>query len=135
MDDALRLRALAAVSVDVGHHVMAHFLLPGLRHIIIDIVLMAFQLVNLLLGDGQSQLLLCLSQSNPQLSPGPEFFVRREDILHLPAGVTLRKRAYISVCTHIFSFIHTFPAPGSPGAALRETRRASPVRKLTGPGG
>ena len=41
MDDPRRFRTLLSVSVHMTHDIMAHLLLPGLRHLIIDIVGMA----------------------------------------------------------------------------------------------
>ena len=76
MDDALRLRALYAVGVHMAHHIVAHLLLPGLRHVIVDVVRVLLQLRDLLVRDGESQLLLRLRQRDPQPSPGAEFLVR-----------------------------------------------------------
>ena len=89
MDDALCLRTLAAVCVYVGHDVVAYLFLTGLCHVVVDVVLMGLQFVDLLLGDGQSQLLLGFSQGDPQLSPGAEFLIRGKDVLHLLACVAL----------------------------------------------
>ena len=97
MDDALCLGALHTISVHMGHHIVAHQTLPLLCHIVINVIGMLLQLVDLLIGNGQSQLLLRLRKGDPELSPGAEFLVRRKDILHLPAGIALRKRAYVSV--------------------------------------
>ena len=96
MDDACRLRALLSIRIDMTHHIMPHFLLPGLRHIVIDILRMGLQFVNLLFRDdrlpvlAKSQLHLCLCQCDPQLPPRPEFHIRRKDILHLLTGIPLR---------------------------------------------
>ena len=60
VDDSLCLGTLLSVSIYMGHHIVAHFLFPCLRHIIVDIILMSLQFVNLLLGNIQSQLLLGL---------------------------------------------------------------------------
>ena len=38
MNDSLCLRALYTVGIDMAHDIMADFLLPGLSHIIIDIL-------------------------------------------------------------------------------------------------
>ena len=51
MDDALCLRALGAICVHMAHHIMAHFFLTGLCHIIVDFICMGLQLINLLLGN------------------------------------------------------------------------------------
>ena len=95
-------RILHAVCVYMAHDIMAHLFFPGLRHIVVDLIRMGLQLIDLFLSDAQSQLLFCLSQGNPQPSPGLKFHIRREDILHLLTGVTLRKRAYILIMiTHV----------------------------------
>ena len=106
MDDSLCLGTLDPVCIHVAHHIMAHFLFTGLCHIIINIVRMGLQLLNLFVRNAQAQLLLSLSQGNPQASPGLKLHVRRKNILHLAAGIALGKRAYISVCvTHVISSI------------------------------
>ena len=97
MDDALCLRALHAVSINMAHHVMAHFFFPCLCHIIVDVVRMAFQLFDLLIRDGQAQLLLRLRQRDPQPSPGAELLIGRKNVLHFLTRIPLRKRAHISV--------------------------------------
>ena len=76
VNDPLCLGALLAVGVDVGHDVVAHQLLPLLRHIVVDVVRVAFQLLDLLIGDGKSQLLLRLRQSDPQAPPCAELHIR-----------------------------------------------------------
>ena len=95
VDDALGVRALLAVGVDVGHHVVAHFLFPGGGHVVVDIVRMRLQLSNLFVGDGQPQLLLGLGQRDPQPAPGAELIVGRKQILHLLAGIAGGKRGFV----------------------------------------
>ena len=87
MNDALCQGTLQAVGIHMGHYIMTHLALPLLRRLVIDVLGMAFHLVDLFLCDGQSQFLLCLRQGNPQSPPGFKLFIRREDILHLLAGV------------------------------------------------
>ena len=89
MDDTLSLRTLHTVGVDMRHNVMAHLAFPLLRHLIVNIVRMGFQLVNLLLGDIQSQFFFRLCKSDPQSPPCAEFHIRRKDILHFPACIAL----------------------------------------------
>ncbi len=88
VDDALRRRALLAVGVDMAHHIVANHALPRLGHLEVDVLDMGAQLVELLVGDVQTQLLFGLRQSHPQLPPGGELVLLGEDALHLPAGVT-----------------------------------------------
>ena len=56
MDDALGLGALDAVGVDVAHDVVTDQPFPFLGDLVVDVVLVGFQLGDLLLGDGQAQL-------------------------------------------------------------------------------
>ena len=97
MNDALCLGALQAVGIDVAHHVMAYQLFPGDGVLVIDVILVGFQLGNLFVGDGQALLLLGLGQGNPQLAPGAELVVVREDILHLVRSIAGAERRDIAV--------------------------------------
>ena len=83
MNNPFSLGTLLPIGINMRHHIMAHFLLPRFRHIIINIILMRLQLINLLLGNIQPQLLLRLRQSNPEPPPGPKLLVRRKNVLHL----------------------------------------------------
>ena len=65
MQDPLGFGALQAVGVDVAHHVVAAFPLPALGVFIVDVVLMGFQLGDLLVGDGKALRLFRLGQRNP----------------------------------------------------------------------
>jgi hypothetical protein len=78
MDDRFRLRALDAVGVNVRHHVVADDLFPRLGDLVVDIVLMRFHFGDLLIRDGQAELLLRFRQRNPEAAPGAEFPVRRK---------------------------------------------------------
>ena len=115
MDDSLRLRALQPVGVNMGHHIVTHFLLPAFRVLIVDVVRVAFQFRDLLIGDRKPQFLLRLGQRDPEFSPGPELSVRREHFLHLRARVAFRKRTYISVTAHSSSCPWPAGRPASPG--------------------
>ena len=76
MDDSLCLRALHSIGIDMGHHVMADHFFPFLCHVIIDVIRVSLQLINLFLGNIESQLLLRLGKGNPQPPPCPELLVR-----------------------------------------------------------
>ena len=95
MNDTGCFRAELAIGINMAHNVMANQLLPGLCHIIIDFIHMSLHLINLLLADyrlaifRKPQLHFCLSQSNPQFSPGGKLLVLRKNILHFLAGITL----------------------------------------------
>ncbi len=75
MDDPFCLRALDPIGVDMAHHIMAGFFFPGDGNFIVDVVLVGFQLGDLLLSDGQALGLLRLGEGNPQPAPGLEFIV------------------------------------------------------------
>ncbi len=89
MNDPLRFRALLSVGIYMRHDIVAYQLLPLLCHFIVYVVHVFFQFINLLLCDRKPQLLLCLRQCNPEFSPRTELFIRRKDILHFPACITL----------------------------------------------
>jgi len=57
----------------VGHHVVANFLFPGGGNLIVDVFRMGFQLGNLLIGDGQTQLLLRLRRLLVHLHHNQDF--------------------------------------------------------------
>ena len=97
VDNGLGVGTLLAIGVDVAHHVVAHQLLPGFRHVVVDVVGMGLQLVDLLLGDRKAQLPLRLGQGDPELPPGAEFMVLREQILHLTAGIAGGERGDVPV--------------------------------------
>ena len=75
VDDALRIRALYTVSVHMAHNIVTHFLLTCLRNLVVDLILMCLQLIDLLLCDVETQLMLRLCQCDPELSPGTELVV------------------------------------------------------------
>ncbi len=106
MDNARCLGALLSVSVDMAHHIVAHFLLSGLRHVIIDILRVALKLVDLFFRDngsavlGKPQLHLRLRQRDPKPPPGSEFHIGRKNILHFLTCIPLRQRAHIPIRTH-----------------------------------
>ena len=101
MDDACGLRSDLAEGVNMCHNVMAHFLLALLCHFIINVVDVGFHLVDLLLCNRQTKLLLSLRERNPKTAPGGKLHIRREDIQHLRAGVTGTKRTFVYVAhTH-----------------------------------
>ena len=88
MNDRFCLRTLYTKSIYMRHNVVAYHFLTFFGHIIIDIVHVSFHLIDLLLGNIQSQLFLCLCKGDPESSPGTEFHIRRKNILHLLTGIT-----------------------------------------------
>ena len=97
MNNPLCLGALLTISIYMRHYIMTDKTLTLLCNIIVDVICMGLQLVDLLLAYRQSQLVLGLCESNPESSPGFEFFIRRKNVLHFPTGITLRQGALISV--------------------------------------
>ena len=75
MNNTLRFRTLLTVSVNVTHNVVTHELFTLLSNLIVDVVLISFELINLLLCNRQTELHLRLSESDPQLSPGSELLI------------------------------------------------------------
>ena len=81
VDDTGRLRALLPIGIYMAHHVVTHFLLSCLCHIIIDIFRVGFQFINLLLCDNrlsvltQAQFHFRFRKCDPQLSPCPKFHI------------------------------------------------------------
>ena len=74
--DALIQFDMAGLAAGMGHNIMANLTFSFFCHIVINIICMAFQLVNLLLGNIQPQFFLCFCKSNPQFSPCAKFHIR-----------------------------------------------------------
>ena len=71
VDDRPRRRALIAVGVDVGHHVVPELFLVNGRGFEIDVVDMLPQFRELAVGDRQTEFVLGLCQGHPQLARDP----------------------------------------------------------------
>ena len=69
VDNSLCLRALNAVSIDMGHNVVSDELFSLGRNVIVDILGMSLQLINLLLSYIQSKLHFALCKCDPQSAP------------------------------------------------------------------
>ena len=95
MDNPSCFGALLPIGIHMAHNVMPYQLFPFLRHLIIDILGMAFQLVYLLLRNdwlpvfAQPQFHFCFCKGNPQFPPGTEFHIRGKNILHFLACIPL----------------------------------------------
>ena len=100
MDDALGVGALQAVGIDVAHHVMTDQLFPGGSLFVVDVVLVGFQLGDLLVGDVQALLLLGFGQGNPQTAPGAELVVIGKNILHLVRSIPGGEGRDITIMCH-----------------------------------
>ena len=120
VDDALGVRALQAVGVDVAHHVVAALLLPADGVLIVDVVGVGLQLGDLLVGDGKALPLFGFGQGDPEFSPSTELVVVGEDVLHLPAGVAGLEGGNVSVVfchSALRSLSFEKAAPSKAGAA------------------
>ena len=96
MNNAGSLGGNLAESIDMTHNVMTDFLLTCTGDLVVDVVLVGLHLIDLLLGDVETQSLLCLSQRDPQTTPGGELHVGRKDIQHLLGSITCRERTFIN---------------------------------------
>ena len=86
---------LNAIGIHMCHHIVANLPLFFLSHLVIDVLLMLYHLLNLGFVNGQSQFFFRFRQSNPKPSPGSKLLLLRKKILHLLTGIPLRKRADI----------------------------------------
>ena len=89
MDNRTRLGGAVAKGMDMGHHVVAKFLLVGGRQGEIDIVEVLTHILEMVLGARQPQLGLDFGQRQPEPAPGPELLVGTEQLAHFPGGVAL----------------------------------------------
>ena len=104
MDDALCIGALEAVSVDMAHYIMPDEFFSRFGFFVVDVIFMRNQLVDLLLGNRQAELMFSLGQCNPQKTPGLEFFILREKVLHFLGRITRAKGAFVSIPHKRFPF-------------------------------
>ena len=99
VDDRHRVRTQLAERMNVRHHVMSQLLLLRLGKLVVDVVDVGLHLIDLLVSDVQTQLLLGSRQSNPQLPPGGELHIRRPDIAHLLRGISREcKKEILHTC-------------------------------------
>ena len=105
MDDAGRGGTLGAVFEDVGHDIVPDLFFLLSSEIVIDVFDVGFELGDHFGGDDiiETQLMLCLGQSNPAFTPGGELGLFGKETLHLLAGVPADKWLLIyvtGVCCH-----------------------------------
>lgn len=103
VDDALCLRALHAVSVNVAHHVVTAALFFSFGNVKVDVGSVSLQFVHLFLSDGEAKFHFGFGQENPQLAPSLELVLRAEDETHFLRSITLNQRAF-ELITHFSSF-------------------------------
>ena len=93
-----RLGSRLAEGVNVRHNVVANYLFARGGYLVVDIINISLKLIYLLLSYGQAKLHLSSCKRHPKLSPGSEFLIRRENILHFLAGVASAERAFVRIC-------------------------------------
>ena len=72
----------------MGHHVVPDLVLMRRGGGIVDVVNVLAHLLNLLVADGDAQLLLRFRQRDPQFAPGGKLVVIGKQTLHLVVGVS-----------------------------------------------
>ena len=100
MDDPRRGGGRQTVGVDMGHDIVADFLLPPLGGVVVDVGDVGFQLRHLLRRDGQAQVMLRPGQLHPQPPPGLEPHIRREQVQHIGGGVAGGQGGFVNVLAH-----------------------------------
>ena len=90
MDNGIRsgFFDLLAIGMNMSHNVVAADLLLCCGIFIINIILVSLEVCDLLIRDVQSEFFLCFSKCDPEFPPCCELLVRREDELHLGAGIS-----------------------------------------------
>ena len=97
MDDGPGLWTGVPEGVDVSHDIVAQTVFVAQGGVVVNIVQMETHLVQLLLCDGDSQLRLTFRQSQPEPTPGTEFFIVGKQFPHLRPGVPDAKRAFVNI--------------------------------------
>ena len=106
VNDRARIRAKIAVRVNVSHNVVAELLFVSARYSVVDIVDMRFEFSDLRVRDVEAHCLFCFRKRDPKLSPGGEFHIGGEKILHFGAGISAGKCAFITVGCHVYLPFH-----------------------------
>ena len=89
-----------AVSIDVGHDVMADFLFPLGGGFVVNIGDVGLQFGHLLRRHRQTQVVFGPGQGDPQPPPGLDAGVLREEVQHEFGGVPGRQRGFVTVFGH-----------------------------------
>ncbi len=103
VNNALGLRALDAVSVDMAHHVMTATFFFGFSHVEVDIRSVSLQFIYLFLGNRKAEFHFGFGEINPEFTPSLELVLRAKDVAHFLRGITLNQRTF-ELITHVFSF-------------------------------
>ena len=89
-----------AVGVHVRHHVMAHLVLALFRDVVVDIGDVRGKLIDLLLRNGQAQLMLGTRQRHPQPAPGLKAHIGGKEVQHIFGCIAGRKRGLVNILAH-----------------------------------
>ena len=100
VDDARRRGGRQAISIHMGHDIVADLLLPLLRGGVVDIGDVGFQLRHLLRRDGQAQIMLRPGQLHPQPPPGLEPHVRGKQVQHVFRRIPGSQGGFVNVLAH-----------------------------------
>ena len=117
VQNGLRLRAARAVGQHVGHDIMPHLVLARRGVVIVDVRDVRAQLLNLLIRDRQTELLLTLRQRDPESAPCGKLVVVGVNVLHRAPGVAGTQGVDIAV-------VHTYPL-----SAWRSAAEISPLNR------
>ena len=117
VQNGLCLRAARAVGQHVGHDIMPHLVLARRGVVIVDVRDVRAQLLNLLIRDRQTELLLTLRQRDPESAPCGKLVVVGVNVLHRAPGVAGTQGVDVAV-------VHTYPL-----SAWRSAAEISPLNR------
>ena len=117
VQNGLCLRAARAVGQHVGHDVVPHLVLARRGVVIVDVGDVRAQLLNLLIRDRQTELLLALRQRDPESAPGGKLVVVGVNVLHCAPCVAGAQGIDVAV-------VHTYPL-----SAWRSAAEISPLNR------
>ena len=100
MDHRHGIRTLGPENVDMAHHVMAQFFFFGFHSGKVDIFQMGGHLLDLGIGDRQTQSFFFGSEGEPEFTPGGVFELGTPEITHLFAGIAAGQRRTVNVMIH-----------------------------------
>ena len=103
VDYSFSRRTLHSIRIHMAHNIMANLFFSLLCYVIINILCMSAQLVQLLLGYGQTKLALRLSQGYPKLTPRAELYLIRKYMRHLIRSISRYQWVFVFFL-HYFSF-------------------------------
>jgi hypothetical protein len=79
------------------HYIVTQFFFQSGDPVKINIILMCCQLLDLDVGNGQSEIFLALGERKPQFAPGGVFVLGRPDETHLFTGIAVGQRITVRI--------------------------------------